>query len=126
MSKLKQRLEATKRGRHYCETKFILEVTDALADCLEDSGVKKKDLASKLGLTRGRISQLFSGEKNLTLRTLAGILWASGKRGRLVIEDMDQDSDEFHPLNQCIYNASSCTRYTFKTDASYCESNIST
>ncbi len=125
MSKLKQRLEASKGSRRYFETKFMLEVTDALADCLEESNIKKKDLADKLGLTKGRVSQFFCGEKNLTLRTLASILWASGKRGRLIIEDVDHEPANFHLLDECFLTASPGSAYTFDFESEYSESTLS-
>ncbi len=125
MSKLKQKLDARKNSRRYYETKFILEVIDALGDCLENSEIKKKDVADKLGLSKGRISQYFSGKKNITLRTLASILWAFGKRGRLVIDDADCQPTKFHFLQQCFQQEPRISAYKFDIDASSSENTLS-
>lgn len=40
---------------------------------MKDHGVTKRELAQRLGVTPGRVSQVLSGDENLTLRTLAAV-----------------------------------------------------
>jgi transcriptional regulator with XRE-family HTH domain len=68
-----QQFEAssTRRRRLLRQEELILEVTEALANALEREGISKKELADRLGKTKGFVSQVFSGGRNLTLRTVA-------------------------------------------------------
>ncbi len=55
------------------QEELILDVTEALCDALESEGVKRTELAQRLGKTKGFVSQLLSGSRNLTLRTIADV-----------------------------------------------------
>jgi transcriptional regulator with XRE-family HTH domain len=61
---------------------LILDVTEALSQALDESGMTQSDLARKLGRSRGFVSQLFAG-RNLTLRTIADVALALGQRPSL-------------------------------------------
>lgn len=60
------------------------EATDTLEGLVESIGVSRKELADRLGVSAGRVSQILNGGENLTLRSLAGIGWALGLRFDLV------------------------------------------
>lgn len=55
------------------QERLILDVTEALAGALDDSGVTRAELARRLGRTPGFVSQVLGGGRNLTLRTIADI-----------------------------------------------------
>ena len=55
------------------QEELILEVTEALSQALKKEGINKKDLADRLGRTKGFVSQLLAGGRNLTLRTIADV-----------------------------------------------------
>lgn len=55
-----------------------MEVTETLCELLEKEKVSRKELAERLGKTKGFVSQLLNGGRNLTLRTVADILHALG------------------------------------------------
>lgn len=55
------------------QEELILNVTEALSERLEESGIAKSELADRLGKSRGFVSQLFAGGRNLTLRTVADL-----------------------------------------------------
>lgn len=57
---------------------LILEVTEAFCDILKAEKVKKRTLAEMLGKTKGFISQILSGGRNLTLRTMADMAFSLG------------------------------------------------
>ncbi len=40
---------------------------------MERRGVSRSELAARLGVSRGFVSQLFTGSSNLTLRTMAAV-----------------------------------------------------
>jgi transcriptional regulator with XRE-family HTH domain len=56
------------------------EVTTAITWCMKQQGVSKADLARAMGVTPGRVSQILSGDDNLTLRTLAAVCVALDAR----------------------------------------------
>lgn len=55
---------------------FIMDVTESICEILEKEKIDRKDLAEKMEKTKGYISQLLNGERNMTLATLAEILYA--------------------------------------------------
>jgi transcriptional regulator with XRE-family HTH domain len=69
--------------RVFEEELLVGEATDTVAALLESLGLPQKELASRLGVTPGRISQILSGKENLTLRSLAALGWALGVRFEL-------------------------------------------
>lgn len=75
------------------EEALILEVTEAVSAVMQEEGVSKTQLAKRLGKTKGFISQLLSGGRNLTLRTLAGLVEALGYRVTITVsKDRDRMS----------------------------------
>jgi transcriptional regulator with XRE-family HTH domain len=64
--------------REYEEAYLVGEVTDSLSALLQELGLSQADLAKRLRVTKGRVSQILSGRQNMTLRTLAAIGWALG------------------------------------------------
>ena len=73
------------------EEELILEVTEAVNVVMQEEGISKAQLAKRLGKTKGLISQLLSGGRNLTLRTLAGLVDALGYRVTITVSK-DRDS----------------------------------
>jgi transcriptional regulator with XRE-family HTH domain len=57
---------------------LIMEVTETLCELLEKEKVSRKELAERLGKSKGFVSQLLNGGRNLTLRTVADILHVLG------------------------------------------------
>jgi antitoxin component HigA of HigAB toxin-antitoxin module len=51
-------------------------------------GISQQELAARLGVSEGRVSQILSGEQNLTLRTLAGL--AAALRGHFHVKFTDE------------------------------------
>jgi len=64
--------------RLLAQEELILEVTEVLCGLLEEEKISKKELAHRLGKSKGFVSQLLNGGRNLTLRTVADILHVLG------------------------------------------------
>ena len=58
------------------QERLITEVTEAIWKAMEETGVNKTDLANRMGASKGYISQVLSGSRNMTLRTLTDICFA--------------------------------------------------
>jgi transcriptional regulator with XRE-family HTH domain len=64
--------------RLLAQEEFILEVTEVLCGLVEQEKISRKKLAERLGKSKGFVSQLLNGGRNLTLRTVADILHVLG------------------------------------------------
>jgi ribosome-binding protein aMBF1 (putative translation factor) len=69
---------STERRRLLNQEKLILEVTEALSEAIEKRGLTRSEVAKRLGKTRGFVSQLLAGGRNMNLRTVAYIADAIG------------------------------------------------
>lgn len=67
--------------RRAFEEEFLFgEATDTVAGLIESLGISQRELADRLGVSPGRVSQILSGGENLTLRSFAALGWALGVR----------------------------------------------
>jgi transcriptional regulator with XRE-family HTH domain len=60
------------------QEELILEVTEFICKLMRDKKITRKQLADLLGKSKGFVSQLLNGGRNLTLRTLADIFYVLG------------------------------------------------
>src|ERR1700691_3779521 len=65
--------------RLLAQERLILDATEAIVGLLEEQKVSRQELARPLGKSKGFVSQLLSGERNMTLRTLADLGYALGR-----------------------------------------------
>jgi transcriptional regulator with XRE-family HTH domain len=75
---LDEYLEDEEFRRLFAQEDLILEVTEKICELLEKEKISRKELADRLGKSKGFISQLLNGGRNLTLRTVADILHVLG------------------------------------------------
>lgn len=83
-------LEDPEFARLMAQGDLIMEVTETLCELLEKEGVSRKELADRLGKTKGFVSQLLNGGRNLTLRTVADILHVLGYKVSLTPHKIEQ------------------------------------
>lgn len=62
-----------------CE-RYLQETTAALAVAIEDSGLTQAQIGQRLGKSAAFVSQVLSGRRNCTLKTIAEVAWAAGAR----------------------------------------------
>ena len=65
-------------------SRLITQATDEINWRMCEDGLTRADLAARMGVSPGRVSQVLSGGENLTLRTLACL--ASALDGRFELE----------------------------------------
>ncbi len=78
--------------RLFTQEKTIVEVTEMICALMQQMGVTKSELASRLGKTKGFVSQLLDGESNMTLRTVSDVLFAMGKELRTGVDNVASGS----------------------------------
>jgi plasmid maintenance system antidote protein VapI len=71
-------LEDLKFAKLMAQGDLIMEVTETLCELLDKEKISRKELAERLGKSKGFVSQLLNGGRNLTLRTVADILHVLG------------------------------------------------
>ena len=62
------------------EERLIVAATENIYRLMRDEGISKAELAKRIGRSRAFVSQILTGERNLTLRTLADVCHALGYR----------------------------------------------
>ena len=76
--------------RRYEEERLILWTTEAICEAMEERGLNRAAIAGKLGTSRANVTQLLSGSRNMTLRSLAGLAHACGMRAEIGLEEMKE------------------------------------
>jgi len=96
---------------------LITQVTNEITWYMSERGLTRADLAGRMGVSPGRVSQVLSGGENLTLRTLAGVLAAldarfemqlaprepvadGGDVSQLIEQSSDALIEDYRPLQQ--------------------------
>src|SRR5215467_15617651 len=64
-------------------SRLITQVTNEINWHMREHNLTRADLASRMGVSPGRVSQVLSGGENLTLRTLASLATALDARFEL-------------------------------------------
>jgi transcriptional regulator with XRE-family HTH domain len=62
---------------------LIADAGEIVCELLEAQGIERKELARRLGKTKGFVTQILSGERNMTLRSLADLAYALDHRVEL-------------------------------------------
>lgn len=71
--------ESDENAKLVAQELLIAEVTEAIWEAMEKEGTSKTELANRMGSTKGFVSQVLSGSRNMTLRTLSDICFALDK-----------------------------------------------
>lgn len=78
MSNLNDWLSTDQRRREFAEEALIVDVAEQVWGAMEANGVTKSQLAEQLGKSKPFVTQMLSGSRNMTLRSLAGIAHTLG------------------------------------------------
>lgn len=78
-------------ARMYQQEKLIVEVTEVISELMTKKGVNKTELSKRIGTGKSNITQLLDGTENLTLRTVADLLWALD--AKLAVQTVPADMD---------------------------------
>lgn len=79
--------ETPERAKLSAEEELILSAADAVWETMEAKNVSKTQIAQLLGLSKPQISKVLSGHHNMTLRTLACLAYALGKRVNISLNE---------------------------------------
>jgi len=92
MALLERYLKDDQFARLLAQEELILEMTETLCELLQKENITRQALAERLGKSKGFVSQVLNGGRNLTLRTIADILNVLGYK--IKINPYKKDSGE--------------------------------
>lgn len=76
-----ERMRSTPEGeRRFQQERLILGVAELICDVMKERDVSKAELARRLGTSKANVTQMLSGFRNLTLRSLSDVFLSLGKR----------------------------------------------
>jgi transcriptional regulator with XRE-family HTH domain len=76
----------------FAEEMLVADVQSTLEQLLEETGCTRADLARRMGVSKARVTQIFSDDQNFTLRLVARAFHALGTR--LQLSTASQRGDE--------------------------------
>jgi len=71
--------ESEEHQKLVAQERLILEVTETIHEQMQALGINRAQLAERLGKSKAYVSQLLSGSRNMTMRSLADISFALHK-----------------------------------------------
>ena len=80
-------------------TDLITQVTNEIDWLMRENKISRADLASRMGVSPGRVSQVLSGGENLTLRTLAALGAALDAHFEVELRSVGPVTDASEPMH---------------------------
>jgi len=77
-------------------SQLVTQLTNEINWHMHQRGLTRADLAGRMGVSPGRVSQVLSGGENLTLRTLASLATALDGRFELSLRPREPVADSGH------------------------------
>jgi transcriptional regulator with XRE-family HTH domain len=75
---------------------LVTQVTNEITWHMRERGLTRADLATRMGVSPGRVSQILGGGENLTLRTLAALSTALGARFDVELTALKSGGDSYN------------------------------
>jgi transcriptional regulator with XRE-family HTH domain len=76
---MRDRLASLRDSAEFAEERLVARAQSMLHECMVSRGLNQTDLAIKMGVSKSRVSQIFSDHQNFTLRLLANAFHALGE-----------------------------------------------
>ena len=87
----------------------LVEAAEKIKDAMADANINRTKIAQKLKISLPQVSRALNGSHNLTVRTLASMLWASGKKLTIDYTDIQEEEEQ-----QLALSFSQPDRYKYK------------
>ena len=81
--KLQEFIADPKRHLAFEKESLTLEATELISSLMEQEGLNKAAFAKRIGRSKAYVTQLLNGRRNMTLHTVAEILFAFGRKAEL-------------------------------------------
>lgn len=93
-----------KNLRLFQQERLLFDVTEQMCKSMKKKGISRSQLAKLLGKSKGRISQILDGERNLTLRIVANVFTALGQSTVISAEDIVIERKRLRFVDKCFEN----------------------
>lgn len=77
----------------FAREELIYNVTEDLLVAMEDAEISKAELARRLSKGRAFVSQILSGQRNMTMGTFSDICYAIGVKPQVSLQEPQSDSE---------------------------------
>lgn len=84
--------------RLLAEERLILAASELIHGLMQMDGVSRAELARRIGKSKGHVSQVLDGKRNMTLRTLAQLTHVLGHDVRLATEALEETPETRVPV----------------------------
>ena len=84
MNLLDQIAASPERMREFQRERLATEITELISRIMDDQGVSRAELASRLGKSRAYVTKMLRHGSNLTVHTIADVFTALSRTPRLV------------------------------------------
>lgn len=91
----------------YEEEGFVLEVTEAICELMQKQSIKRVELANRLGVDKSYVTNLLDGSSNMTLKTIADVLFCLDSRARIQIEPLREAIEDFSEVSDILVSSKS-------------------
>lgn len=88
-------MEDDDKKRIWNQERTILEVTELICETMEQKGISRSELAARLGKTKGHVTQLLAGNRNMTIRTLSDVFTVMGCEVQFWTSDIEKPVSTF-------------------------------
>ena len=72
-------LTTDEETRAFASDSLLLNASQLVMTAMEGANISRAQLSERIGKSRSYVSQVLSGSRNMTLKTLADLLWACGQ-----------------------------------------------
>ncbi|NLE29843.1 MAG: helix-turn-helix transcriptional regulator [Phycisphaerae bacterium] len=98
----------------FAEEELILECTELICKLMEEKQLSRSQLAQKLGKSKGHITQLLDGRRNMELRTIADIFFAMDSKIELKAKSLTSNEEEINEIAERVETENVICTYTIK------------
>lgn len=77
-------------SEEYAQTEALLDAANLISEAIEQRKINQTELAELLGVSRGYVSRLLSGNENMSIKNVARVLHVLGKRYIQTTADIPQ------------------------------------
>jgi transcriptional regulator with XRE-family HTH domain len=84
-------VQQARKSSDYYQEKLLLDISSRLVNSLEDQGLKRKELAARLGVSPTYVTNVFRGHANLSIESLAKFAFALGLKWEPVLLSLESE-----------------------------------
>ena len=77
----------------YAQTAAVLDAANLISEAMEEKGINQTELARMLGVSRGYVSRLLSGNENMSIKNVARVLFKLGKKYKQTVIAIETNND---------------------------------